>query len=270
MKQTTILIIGGAATGRVPMTAALLGRLLEQRGLAWQVLTAGVVAHDDDPAEVEARDAMLALGLNVSAYRAHSLSAEMVADSALLLAVDSGTARVIYARYPAAASRTLTLGEFAGRPRDIPDPFRMQVGAWITYAREIESLLRAGLPRLIERASNDSPPVASGDAATASGRSVALARCAELIAELGGGRAWPEVRSALDAALVEASAESLQPGDLALPYGALLRALLGMTISPPTQGQIAFLAGSISRLSTPVDQGEITALSAQMGAWASL
>ncbi|MBC8074483.1 MAG: low molecular weight phosphatase family protein, partial [Chloroflexales bacterium] len=152
MKQITILIVGGAATGRVPMTVALLGRLLEQRGLAWEVAAAGVVAHDDAAAEVEARDAMLALGLHISAYRAHSITDEMVAAAAVLIAVDSGTARVIYARYPEAAARTVTLGELAGRARDIPDPFRMQVGAWITYAREIESLLKAGLARLIERA----------------------------------------------------------------------------------------------------------------------
>jgi protein-tyrosine-phosphatase len=271
MKQTTILIIGGAATGRVPMTTALLGRLLAQRGLTWEVRAAGVVAHDDSPAEVEARDAMLALGLNVGAYRAHSLTDEMVAAATLLLAVDSGTARVIYARYPDAAGRTLTLGELAGRPRDIPDPFRMQVGAWITYAREIESLLRAGLTRLIERAGSDAaPPVASDAAPPPSVRAAALARCDRALADAAAGRPWDEVRGALDAALVETSAETLAPGDLALPYVALLRALLSMTTSPPTAGQAAFLSQAIGRLRAPVDQQAITALSAQMGVWASL
>jgi protein-tyrosine-phosphatase len=271
MKQPTILIVGGAATGRVPMTAALLGRLLAQRGYAWDVAAAGVVAHDDDPAEVEARDAMLALGLNVGAYRAQSLTDEMAADAGLLLAVDSGTARVIYARYPDAAARTLTLGELAGRPRDIPDPFRMQVGAWITYAREIESLLRSGLARLIERVGSEAPPPQASDVAPPpSARALALARCERLLADLAAGRPWGEVRSALDAAVVEASAESLQPGDLALPYAALLRALLGMTINAPTPGQVAFLSESVGRLAAPIDQQAITALSAQMGVWPSL
>lgn len=269
MKQTTILILGGAATGRVPMTAALLGRLLDQRGLAWDVIAAGVVAHDDSPAEVEARDAMLTLGLNIGAYRAHSLTDEMVDAAALLLAVDSGTARVIHARYPHASARTLTLGELAGRPRDIPDPFRMQVGAWITYAREIDTLLRAGLGRLIERAGQPSL-AADQDASQRTTRTAALARCERLLAELAAGAEWPAVRGALDAALVAAGAESIQPGDLALPYVALLRALLGMTVATPTPGQVAFLSQAIGRLSGPVDQQAITALSAQIGAWAGL
>lgn len=270
MKQITILIVGGAATGRVPMTIALLGRLLEQRGLAWDVAAAGVVAHDDAPAEVEARDAMLALGLHISAYRAQSITNEMVAAAAVLIAVDSGTARVIYARYPEAATRTFTLGELAGRTRDIPDPFRMQVGAWITYAREIDSLLKEGLARLIERA-GDGPPPTADDATPAPGaRPAALARCQQLLVELAAGRDWAGVRAALDAALVAAGAESLQPSDLALPYAALLRALLGMTVAAPTAGQSAFLSQAIGRLSSPVDQQAITALSGQMGAWASL
>ncbi|MBC8074975.1 MAG: hypothetical protein H7Y32_02785, partial [Chloroflexales bacterium] len=78
------------------------------------------------------------------------------------------------------------------------------------------------------------------------------------------------VRDALDTALVAAGADSLQPGDLALPYAALLRALLAMTLAAPTAGQSAFLSQSIGRLSSPVDQQAITALSAQMGAWATL
>ena len=60
------------------------------------------------------------------------------------------------------------------------------------------------------------------------------------------------------------------PGDLALPYVALLRALLSMTAEPPTVGQAAFLSQAIGRLRAPVDQQAITALSAQMGAWAGL
>jgi protein-tyrosine phosphatase len=146
----------------------------------------------------------------------------------------------------------------------------MQVGAWITYAREIESLLRAGLTRLIERAGSDAAPPAASDAAPLpSVRAAALARCERALADAAG-RPWDEVRGALDAALVETSAETLAPGDLALPYVALLRALLGMTTSPPTAGQAAFLSQAIGRLRAPVDQQAITALSAQMGVWASL
>jgi protein-tyrosine-phosphatase len=150
MTQTLILIIGAADTGRAPMTAALLRRMLVQEGHDWAVESAGVVGHDDDPAEPEARNAMVALGLDISFHRARSLTAELVTAASLLLAVDRGTARVLYARYPTLPIPITSLGEIAGTSRDIPDPFRMQVGAWISYAREIEAMLRRGLGRVVE------------------------------------------------------------------------------------------------------------------------
>src|SRR5262245_46027813 len=145
-----ILLIGGADTGRAPMAAALLRRLLDQRGYRWGVGSAGVLGHDGDPAEIEARETMTHMGLSVDDHQARSLTDELVEQAALLLAIDSGTALVLRARFPAAAARTYTLGALAGRQRDIPDPFRMQIGAWITYAREIAALLEAALPRIAE------------------------------------------------------------------------------------------------------------------------
>jgi protein-tyrosine phosphatase len=149
MGSGSILVVGAADTGRAPMTAALLRRMLANEGRDWAVASAGVVGHDDDPAEPEARSAMVSLGLDISFHQARSLSDELVAEANLLL-VDSGTALVIASRYPALTTPVISLGQLAGSRRDIPDPFRMQVGAWISYAREIEAMLRRGLGRLIE------------------------------------------------------------------------------------------------------------------------
>ena len=272
----TILVVGGAATGRAPMTAALLERLLHQRGLQWRVLAAGVVAHDDDPAEVEARDAMVVLGLNISDYRAQSLTDALMKVASVVVTVDSGTARVVRARYSAAVELTVTLGELAGRTRDIPDPFRMQIGAWITYAREIEALLKAGLERLIAL-SRGPVPVASETLHIDDGlpglRRDALARSErllQLIAEAPTIVNWPDARRQLTGEITEAGAQSLGPGDLAVAYAALLQALLNMVESIPSGGQLAFLHQAIGRLRVSVDQKAITELSSRMGTWATL
>lgn len=149
MLPVHIVIVGGADTGRAPVTAALLRRLLATRNLDWVVESAGVLGHDDDVAQPEARDALAVIGLDLSDHRARSLTDELAASATVLLAVDSGIARVLHLRYPAALPRITTLGVLAGRQRDIPDPFRMQVGVWLNYAREIEALLKAGLDSLL-------------------------------------------------------------------------------------------------------------------------
>jgi protein-tyrosine-phosphatase len=146
-----IILLGGAAdTGRAPMAAALLRRLLETRPNDWAVESCGVLGHDGAVAEVEARDTMVHMGLDIGEHHARSLDDDLATRAALIITLDRGTALVVRARFPSAAARTYSLGELAGRARDIPDPFRMQIGAWMTYAREIEGMLQAALPRIVE------------------------------------------------------------------------------------------------------------------------
>src|SRR5215213_7217392 len=145
-----ILLSGAADTGRAPMAAALLRRLLEKRPHDWVVESCGVLGHDGAVAEVEARDTMVHMGLDIGEHQARSLDDDLAARAALIITLDRGTALVVRARFPDAAARAYSLGELAGRARDIPDPFRMQIGAWMTYAREIESMLQAALPRIVE------------------------------------------------------------------------------------------------------------------------
>jgi protein-tyrosine-phosphatase len=166
-----ILIVGGANTGRSPMAAALLRRILAKRHISWVIESAGVLGHDDDPAELEARSAMHAIDLDITAHIARSLTQEIVQTATILLAIDQGIVHVLRSQYPTAIDKTLTLGNLAGRKRDIPDPYRMQVATWISYAKEIETLLFEGVDQLIqlvqqwtsEATTTQDPPVASGD-----------------------------------------------------------------------------------------------------------
>jgi protein-tyrosine phosphatase len=286
--MATILLIGGADTGRAPMAAALLRRLLDQRGYRWHVGSAGVLGHDGDPAEIEARETMTHMGLSVDDHQARSLTDDLVASAALLLAVDSGTALVLRARFPADAPRTHTLGALAGRQRDIPDPFRMQIGAWITYAREIAALLEAALPRIAELmpAENREPatgalyggpsvvaPVASPAPPASDARGAAAERIERLlrtIAELPGVVDWSVARERIEADLGAVAAAPRDGGDLAAAYVGLLRAALSMTPSAPSPGQVEALRAAAGHLGDSIAQTDLNELSARLGGWATL
>lgn len=287
--MTVILIVGAADTGRAPMAAALLRRLLEQQSLAWRVGSAGVLGHDDAPPEIEARDTMAHLGLDISNHQARSIGAELAGQAALLIALDSGAARVLRARFPEAAPRVYTLGELAGRARDIPDPFRMQIGAWMTYARELEALLRAGLGRMGElvgdRGQGDSRQSAIGDqlpspsavrplpsAAPPPERLAAVERIEQLLrlaADMPGMLDWTAARARIETDLGPATAPT-GDADLALAYGGVLRAALSLTANPPTTGQAAALREAVGMLSAPVGQNSLNELSARLAGWATL
>jgi protein-tyrosine phosphatase len=291
-----ILMCGAADTGRAPMAAALLRRMLEKRPHDWVVESCGVLGHDGAVAEVEARDTMVHMGLDIADHQARSLNEDLALRAALIITLDRGTALVVRARFPAAAARTYSLGELAGRPRDIPDPFRMQIGAWMTYAREIETMLQTALPKIVElmpvetrdegrRTKGEEPFAAPPEPAIVQSQQPAVdnidnaARAAVMLREVEAGRIvqllhvagsmpgvidWSAARANIEAALAPIAAAPHGTADLIAAYAGLLRAALALLPATPTAGQIAALQRAAVRLAQPIAQADLNDLSAQI------
>jgi protein-tyrosine phosphatase len=285
--MATILLVGAADTGRAPMAAALLRRLLDAREYDWAVESCGVLGHDGADAEVEARDTMVHMGLDIAEHQARSIDDDLAARAALIVTMDRGTALVVRARFPGSAARTYSLGELAGRSRDIPDPFRMQIGAWMTYAREIEAMFEAALPRVAELMPVDdqgprtkdqgprTPTEVPKSAATAESelRKSEAGRIKQLLyvaATMPGVVDWAVARPNIEAALAPISAAPHGPGDLIAAYAGLLRAGLALLPTPPTAGQLAALQRAAERLPQPIGQAELNELSGQIASLPSL
>ena len=275
MNIPLIMIVGAADTGRAPLTAALLRRMLLQRAIDARVESAGVLGHDDDPASPDALAVAEHLSLDLSAHRARSLSADLVDAASLLLAVDRGTARVARLRFPQAEARIHTLGELAGRDRDIPDPFKMQIGPWLIYAQEIERLLQQALPRIIAflpqvlTAPPDSKPPAPLPVVAEERRAAAerTAQLLDLMTRIPGIVEWSAAREQIETTIALAQAHPAGVSDLVVAYGALLRAALALTPPVPGTAHLAALRDAIARLEQPIASEDVGSLSARLGAW---
>ena len=274
--MATILLVGAADTGRAPMAAALLRRLLAAHSGDWSVGSAGVLGHDGAPAETEARDTMVHMSLDIGAHQARSIDDALVEHAALIIAIDSGTGLVLRARYPRSATRVYLLGELAGRKRDVPDPFRMELGAWMTYARELDAMLQAALPKIIEIATPASPtPAPAAPAGTprlAAERLAAAGQIAQLLqvaAQMPGVVDWRVARGRVESYLGAIPAPA-DPADLAAAYVGLLRAALALVPLEPTAGQFAALGRAVERLNEPIGQDALNQLSAQLPGLAAL
>ncbi|EFO79985.1 low molecular weight phosphotyrosine protein phosphatase [Oscillochloris trichoides DG-6] len=271
-----ILIVGAADTGRAPITAALLRRMLANHNLSWRVASAGVVGHDNEPAQPEARDAMTIFGIELGEHHARSLTPELAAEAHLLIATDSGVARVLRSRHPTAT--TFSLGELAGRQRDIPDPFRMQVGAWLNYTHEIEQLLQAGFERLVAQIAGEAAalpqdlpaPLATPPAAAPPphrepvGRSL---RLIDLFSEMPDVVDWDGARRQMHALLDQVTPTT--PEDMARPYAAIIQAMLAMTTQRPTSAQVARLRSALEILNGAVSGSELADLSIGLASYAA-
>lgn len=278
MNEPVILIVGAADTGRAPLAAAILRRILARDAIAARVESAGILGHDDDPASPDTMTVADQMDIDLSAHRARSLSDDLVDDAALLIAIDTGVAQVTRMRFAYAAERIRTLGELAGRSRDVPDPFKMQIGAWLMYAREIEQMLRLGLPRIVAFVPHAAPPAQSsagqfpqpGVADTRRAAAERTAELLELMRRVPDVVIWSAAREQIEATIATALAHPAGPGDLAAPYGALIRAALALSAANPSAGQISALGNAIARLEQPIGPGELSALSVQLGGWAAL
>jgi protein-tyrosine-phosphatase len=263
MRQVPLIVcVGGADTGRAPIMAALLRRMLDAAAREMRIESAGVLGHDGAPAQVEARDALAVLGLDLGQHEARSLGDKLARAASLLLTPDSGTLLVLRARLGEGGPPMASLAELAGTQRDIPDPFRMQVGAWLSYAREMEALLRAALPRIVALLDEARPAEGATQAQQDREGPAALTR---LLAAL---REFPELFDWTPTRLrIEREIELVAGSALGPPYVALLRALLAMTPSPPTAGQAAALYDAGTRYTRGPSQDDLNTLSALIARW---
>lgn len=264
-----ILIIGAADTGRAPIAVALLRRLAQERGYTWHIASAGVVGHDDDPLQPAARDALAVMGLSIDDHVARSLTDDLAHTAHLLIAVDSGIARVLRSRYPQAT--IYSLGELAGRSRDIPDPAGMQIGAWLHYSREMEQLLKAGFERMTTILSGnnvveESPSLASPPPPPPPPPSERQEVCARATRLLDAIQAmpdvidWPAARGRLQATLAELIPLATEPTDLTMLYVEALNRWLDRQTSTPSADRITRLRTAIERGQHPVGQSEVADL----------
>ncbi len=271
-----ILIVGAADTGRAPITAALLRRMLASHDLHWRVASAGVVGHDNEPAQPEARDAMTIFGIELGEHHARSLTPELAAEAHLLLATDSGVARVLRSRHSTAT--IFSLGELAGRQRDIPDPFRMQVGAWLNYTREIEQLLQAGFDRLVAHVSGRCvpalpepqlpvPPSAPPEPPPSREQVERCLRLIDLFSEMPDVVDWDGARRQMTTLLDQVTPTA--PDDMARSYAAIIQAMLAMTTQRPTSAQVARLRSALVTLNGVISGSELADLSTSLASYAA-
>jgi protein-tyrosine-phosphatase len=261
-----VLIVGAADTGRAPIAVALLRRLAQEHGQRWQIASAGVVGHDDEPLQPTARDALAVLGLSLDDHLARSLTDDLATSANVLIAVDSGIARVLRSRYPQAT--VFSLGELAGRNRDIPDPAGMQIGAWLHYSREMEQLLKAGFERIQsilhgETPPNDEPSPPPPTALPQQPPTPPSARetiCNQALRLLDALQTMPDVidwsaaRSRLRTTLSELIPLVADSTDLTMLYVEALNQWLDRRSTVPSAAQIERLRTAIQRMQKPVDQ----------------
>lgn len=154
--MTHVLMVCSGNTCRSPMAAALLRQLAEAEGPSGlTVSSAGTAAMTGAPASEGAFLVALEAGLDLSAHQARPLTAAMVRDADLILAMSRSHLRRV--EELGGSGKAMLLGRYATagmEDEEIADPFGGGVGTYRETFRQLSSLM-AGVRRRLEREPGD-------------------------------------------------------------------------------------------------------------------
>jgi len=147
MRVQRVLLVCSGNTCRSPMAAALLREYWKREQPGWELTvdSAGTGAFPGLPATSHAVAAMQERGIDLTGHRSQPVLTLDGYD--LVLTMTRAHRDALRSRFPEAAGRVFTLGEYAGGDADLPDPF----GGSLEQYRRTAAALEALMPSVVAR-----------------------------------------------------------------------------------------------------------------------
>jgi protein-tyrosine-phosphatase len=159
----TVLCVCTANICRSPMAAAILRQRIASMGLSDQVAveSAGVWAMDGYPASPDAVTVLAGRGIPLADHRSQTLTLTMLEETDVVLVMEEAHRRSIFYLAPKHLRKVLLLTELAGNHGNVADPFGGPIEGYVNAEAQIEALIDAGLPRLLQQLGIAPPPADS-------------------------------------------------------------------------------------------------------------
>lgn len=141
----SILVVCVGNICRSPTGEALLQQKLAERGIA--VSSAGLGALVGKPVDKIATEVMAEAGYALPEHQARQLTAQMLREADLILAMEQRHMQSIHAMAPEARGKTFLFTKWSDN-REVPDPYRQQRPAFEHVFKMLDNAADAWLPYL--------------------------------------------------------------------------------------------------------------------------
>lgn len=140
MKKQLLFVCTGN-TCRSPQAKVFAQAQLAQRGVDdWEVDSAGLAVIASSPASSHAQTVALEYDVDLSDHLSRPLTSEKLALADLVLVMTTHQKALLLQKLPHMLGRIFTLGEFAGRPGEVSDPFGGSLDIYRQTAGELREL----------------------------------------------------------------------------------------------------------------------------------
>jgi len=164
----TILVVCTANICRSPMATALLRQRIAHLGLSdrIRVLSAGVWVREGLEASDNAIAVLSNKGLSLADHRSQPVTTTLLAEADMVLVMEENHRRSLFYLTPQHLGKVFLLSEMAGRHDDVADPYGSTLEDYARTVALLETLIDAGMPRILKRL-GITPPRSAADTSAA-------------------------------------------------------------------------------------------------------